>query len=449
MRTIHVTASARKPEPDGRGSSVSAGPHRSSRLYGLTAQKWVTRPGKGSAAFVLPDQPGRTSGRCRDSGVHSRAGGRLPDLQRDGYVSNVTGMFSNRPLPPARVDLFVGRDRELAWLLEGIEDETNSLITGPPGSGKTSLLMQVQHELAARRSHKTLLVPGGLAADAVGLVELVADRAVGPRTTYESPPLFRNIDPLAGTPVEQPTPGGRLLEAIDRLRVGLSDRDVWSPPGDQHGPYWEPGSSLVVLLDDAPASSLAKLFGQARDAVWALPVLWVVTCRNGAAALEHGADLFFEQTLELSPLDQSQALALLRARLPDTAAVSDDLLLNVVEATDRTPRGLVTAARVALGPQPGRPPEAALDALQRRSNAQARAAALGRGAAMLVSVLQSQGGAASASDPALLAALGWTRARAAQVLRQLEESGLATASDRQADGAGRPRRVYRLIEELR
>ena len=50
-------------------------------------------------------------------------------------------------------------------------------------------------------------------------------------------------------------------------------------------------------------------------------------------------------------------------------------------------------------------------------------------------------GPVSASDERLLERLGWTRARAAQVLKQLEEAGLVVVTDEAADGPGRPRRL--------
>src|SRR5437870_5093353 len=65
----------------------------------------------------------------------------------------------------------------------------------------------------------------------------------------------------------------------------------------------------------------------------------------------------------------------------------------------------------------------------------------GRPAAMLMSELESLG-AASAADERLLRRLGWTRPRAVQVLRELEDRGLVTSSSVKGR-AGRPRKVYR------
>jgi DNA-binding MarR family transcriptional regulator len=73
-----------------------------------------------------------------------------------------------------------------------------------------------------------------------------------------------------------------------------------------------------------------------------------------------------------------------------------------------------------------------------------RLAELGRSAFMLMAELESLG-PASASDKQLLQRLGWTRSRAVQVFRQLEEAGLVTSETVKGD-SGRPRKVYRPAE---
>lgn len=68
---------------------------------------------------------------------------------------------------------------------------------------------------------------------------------------------------------------------------------------------------------------------------------------------------------------------------------------------------------------------------------------------MLVAELRARGGAASASDEGVLDSLGWSRPRMVQVLRQLERAGLVESSTRNGAGAGRPRKVYRLLAAIR
>jgi predicted ArsR family transcriptional regulator len=61
---------------------------------------------------------------------------------------------------------------------------------------------------------------------------------------------------------------------------------------------------------------------------------------------------------------------------------------------------------------------------------------------MLAAELEALG-PRSASDPELLARLGWTRERVVQVMRVMEKAGLL---DHQFEkqGVGRPRKVYAL-----
>lgn len=70
----------------------------------------------------------------------------------------------------------------------------------------------------------------------------------------------------------------------------------------------------------------------------------------------------------------------------------------------------------------------------------------GRGASMLMAELESLG-ANQRSDERLLSRLGWTRTRAVQVLRELEEHGMVTSSIVKA-ASGRPRKLYRPVDPV-
>lgn len=69
------------------------------------------------------------------------------------------------------------------------------------------------------------------------------------------------------------------------------------------------------------------------------------------------------------------------------------------------------------------------------------AAELGRAPAMLFTEVMDLG-PVSASDAKLLGRLSWTRPRAAQVFKQLEQAGLVVATEEAPDGPGRPRKLY-------
>ena len=143
------------------------------------------------------------------------------------------------------------------------------------------------------------------------------------------------------------------------------------------------------------------------------------------------ADAFFDQVISLSMTgpDLLEVLRRRRTELPDAT------LRRIVEQT-ATPRAALQAARdVLLSPAADDPLAAALWR-------QECAAMLGRPHSMAMHELETLGGA-SASDEEFLRRLGWTRARASQVLGELAERNLVTASDEQTPGGGRPRRVFR------
>jgi hypothetical protein len=112
---------------------------------------------------------------------------------------------------------------------------------------------------------------------------------------------------------------------------------------------------------------------------------------------------------------------------------------EIVDLAGGSPRRAIDLARhLLLAPAGAGAGVTVRDRLLQREEAVAR---LGTPARMLLAELEASGGA-SASDERLLSRLGWTRARAAQVLGQLEREGLVEATDQQR-ASGRPRRVYR------
>ena len=153
------------------------------------------------------------------------------------------------------------------------------------------------------------------------------------------------------------------------------------------------------------------------------------------------ADAFFEVRLELGPLPKEDLVALVERRL--SAARPPELTPEVVEelAADGHPRAALDAARrLVTG-------EVTWGELRRAASERERQVGrLGQPARMAVRALGDVGGAASASDQELLDRLGWTRARAVQVLGGLERAGVVVADNVRVGRAGRPRKVYRLPE---
>lgn len=346
-------------------------------------------------------------------------------------------MFTASPLTAREPELLVARESQLELVVEATAAGGASLVHARRGMGKTSLLNLAASQLS-ERGHRIFAVSASLATDGPGLMELLADRVGEPRQEWVEDPRLAGGWRLGGRSVSRPTDGGRLLAAVDRIRDGLWD--AYDPPPPDRPP--------VLLVDDLPGQMLDRVFGLARDALWSLRCGWVVACDEAdAAAMTDRAALFFDQLIDLAPLDASEAERVLRGRAP--GVLQQDLVDRLVAASDGTPRSIVMAARQALGPAGTRPDRPAAEAAARRAQAQARLAELGRSPSMLVAVAQGLGGTVSASDPRLLEQLGWSRGRAAQVLKQLEENGFATSSDARPSGAGRPRTMYRLSEELR
>jgi len=319
--------------------------------------------------------------------------------------SKVCWVLQARPLYDTEADgrYFVEPD---GWsrLLTAVEHRFNVALLTPRGGGKTTALRQLQRRLRGEGT-PVAYVDGTHARDVGELVAAIERE-------------------LAGDPGGRPDdaagpPGASSVRLVQRLRA-LAGRPA-----------------TIVLVDCARAAAPANaLFGRLRDELWQLEHRWVVAVEDTERSilLAPPADAFFDQVIALE-LPGPRLLDLLRRRSP----ALDEATLQRIAETAGSPRGALQAARDALTGVPGGDPLAA--ALWRRE----RAAALGRPHAMAMAELEALGGA-SASDEELLRRLGWTRARAAQVLGELAEAGLVEGFDEQSPGGRRPRRVYRPAE---
>ena len=232
------------------------------------------------------------------------------------------------------------------------------------------------------------------------------------------PELGSDLAALAGALAGGP-PGSASLRIVQRVRAL-----------GQHPPS-------VVLVDCAHAARAAHdLFGRIRDELWQMEHRWVVAVEDSERSilLAPPADAFFDQLVSLT-MTAPDLLEVLRKR---GAELPDSMLRRIAEQT-ATPRAALQAARDALLSPALDDPVAA--SLWR----QELSAALGRPHSMAMHELEALSGA-SASDEEFLRRLGWTRARASQVLGDLAEAKLVTASDEQTPGGGRPRRVFRPAE---
>jgi energy-coupling factor transporter ATP-binding protein EcfA2 len=315
-------------------------------------------------------------------------------------------MLSNRPLFPTLADaeLFVWTDAARA-LLKGLELRRNTLVIGPRGSGKTSLLRMAEHTLREREGRPVAFVSLRGVEDATAAVTTVHRAAVERGWLSGVEPVDED-DPFAPT---------ALLRRLAAAPVGAA-----------------------MLLDDVGAEAGAALFGRLRDELWQLGVSWGVAAspEDAGALLSPPADAFFERRITLDELDRPARFQLLRLR-----GVPADRAEPLAKDGPGNPRDLVALARDAE--ENGLSPEAlAAAAEQRRSDAEEVA---GRAGGQLVAELAGLG-PVSAGDPRLLDRLGWDRPRAARTLSRLERAGVVRSHLEARNGRnGRPRKLYELI----
>lgn len=318
-------------------------------------------------------------------------------------------MLQARPLYDSDPDakLFVAPG---VWprLVGAVRHRFNVALVGARGAGKTSVLRQLQRELRAA-GDRVDFVDATSAGDLGQLVAAIEHEMVERRGTLEPPAI-----PLTGGP-----PGATSLQVVQRIRA-LAQQPA-----------------TVVLVDCAHAARAAHdLFGRMRDELWQMEHRWVVAVEDSERSilLAPPADAFFDQVLSLT-MDGPELLELLRKRQP---TLPEATLRQIADVT-ATPRAALQAVRDALLSPAQDDPLAAT--LWRQEHA----AAIGRPHSMVMHELEALGGA-SASDEEFLRRLGWTRARASQVLKDLAEAKLVTAADEQTASAGRPRRVFRPAE---
>lgn len=314
-------------------------------------------------------------------------------------------MLSNRPLFPTLADaaLFVRTDAAMA-VLKGLQLRRNTLVVGPRGSGKTSLLRMAEHALREQDRRPVAF------ASLRGVEDAPAAVAAVHRVAVEQGWL----------PVAEPVDDGDPFAPTALLR-----RLAAAPEG------------AVVLLDDVGAEAGAALFGRLRDELWQLRLTWAVAVSSAEAGalLSPPADAFFERRVTLDELDYDARLELLHLR-----GVPTERARPLAQDGPGNPRELVAFARDAQ--ENGVSPQSLAAATERlRSEAEEVA---GRAGGTLVGELAGLG-AVSAGDPALLDRLGWDRPRAARTLSRLEQAGIVRSYLEPRNGRnGRPRKLYEL-----
>lgn len=298
--------------------------------------------------------------------------------------------------------LFVDRQAELDRLDRAVTEGLNVLVSGVRGIGKTSLL---RHQAYGMRGSGGVAVLDATALSEPAVFLAAAARAVG----------------APGQPADEAS-AADLVAVLSQLA---------------------PAAASVLAVDGLSPAVAQVVFGQLRDEVWRAPLTWLVSCPDvdEPAFLRPPADAFFDITVRLPAFSDDEMNQLLRSRAT-VDELSDEAVKEVVHLAAGVPRRAIDLARhLLLGPGHG---DGAVDAVaafrDRLIDREQAVERLSTPARMLLTELEAVGGA-SASDERLLARLGWTRARAAQVLGQLEREGLVEATN-EPRASGRPRRVF-------
>ena len=310
-------------------------------------------------------------------------------------------LLGQRPLTASDADhqLFANRSSELHRVSRALDLGLNAYVHGPPGSGRTSFLRQI--ERAWPKAHYVRLYGFETLSERLDQVELAVTGTALKRT--------------------RPSPFAEAFRAMSTTET----RTVADPLRHLKkavGPIG--GEPLhVVLVDDVDRKVCHELFGRLRDGLWELPIQWVVT--STSASLDPPADTFFDAVVELLPFDRQGLRELLRLRAasgtPEEGSLlretADSILDTVAPCTPR--RALSVLRDLYLS-------DDLLEATRQLEDLRSARAGLKPTANRLIDALIHHG-PTHAGDAELLSEVGVTRSRVVQLLAQLEADGLVVA----------------------
>jgi energy-coupling factor transporter ATP-binding protein EcfA2 len=295
----------------------------------------------------------------------------------------------NKPLLDTTADaaLFV-EPPALGRIDAALRQGLNVAILGERGAGKTSLLRQLTRRLR-EQGKPVAFVNAEPAVDIADALRTVREQLAGADSIPEA------LQQAAAAPPESDRPA----DLARSLAVTASE-------------------PTVIVVDGIDADTGHELFGRLRDVLWQAPVTWVVAARSSERGLlTPPADAFFEQVSELPPMEVAQLDELLERRLGDDAVKLP--VLEIAQASEGNPRRALELAREVVIDR-----QDLAHVLEERARREARASELGRAPSMLLTEIEQLGRPVWSSDQDLLQRMGWTRARAVQVLGQLEDEGL-------------------------
>lgn len=311
--------------------------------------------------------------------------------------------LSQRPLSASDADhrLFVDRNSELSRANRSLRLGLNVYVSGPPGSGRTSFLHQVQRNITEARYVR------------LNELESLQDKLVEiERVVQGEGSLYRIKRESVIPEVEFPVRTRKVRVAGDPL-VNL-----------RQAAKLESGQTRILLLaDDLDSTGRQELFGRLRDELWELPIQWVVSGTD--VHLEAPVDAFFESVIELEHLEQESLRELLYRRAQSGTAEEQAVLRDIADSVSTsiapcTPRRALSVARdIFLS-------DDAMGASNLLEEMQQLRSELSESATRVLDGLMVHG-PTHAGDEQLLAEVGVTRSRVVQLLAELETAGLVTA----------------------
>jgi hypothetical protein len=311
--------------------------------------------------------------------------------------------FRARPLTGTRRDreLWVEPDEALETLQRTLGLGFNTIVTGLPGAGVTSLLNQVAAS-AEDDGRRVSRVWAGQAESSTALLDAVSD---------------------AIEVVEDPIQSTRSAAALRRLERAA----VANPDG-------------LIVVDEVPGGVGHDVFGRMRDELWGLPAQWLLGASDddSVVLLQPPADAFFESEHRIGRLPDDQIEELLKRRDPEHE-LDDRLRARIVAQSDGNPASALALARQALV----LPAERRESFLETDPVEDVRAR-IGSPAAKLFAELLRRG-AAGPSDETLLRHMNWSRPRAYQVFQDLERNGLIRSVNKPSGRPGRPHKIYEVV----
>lgn len=327
----------------------------------------------------------------------------------------------------------------------------NTLVLGPPGVGKTSLLNRFAAELENGRAAdpaSSAMTPKAIAplqvtgqpTSAYDFLLTLEERLIG-RLEEEgiTSTMERGANSAqaklraAGLPApvreaKEQEATGQLLTALKM--VGTTVHDLA-----------EAGFTPVFIVDELVDSTVAHtIFGRMRDELWQLGATWIVAGRSNDKSILLGppADAFFESALDLRPFSpsDSEALILTRCRAEGVSDLPSDQIAHLVGLARGYPLLLLLLLREVLAGTP-------LSALEeRQQRLSALLGAVSPPARRLAEVIRLRREPARATDPELQEEMGWSVSRMRQVLTELERAGVLELVDAPSGRPGRPSKAY-------